>query len=69
MEGEEERVMGGDESQTETAADETSRHPERSQTPDLRELGSVGGSDTDESGHQALWPLSCGDISSRQVPR
>ena len=69
MEGEEERGMGGDESQTETAADETSRHPERSQTPELRELGSVGGSDADESGHQALWPLSCGDISSRQVPR
>ena len=69
MEGEEERVMGGDESQTETAADETSRYPERSQTSELRELGSVGGSDADESGHQALWPLSCGDISSRQVPR
>ena len=54
MEGEEERGMVGDESQTESVTDETSRHPERSQTPELRELGSVGGSDADESGHQAL---------------
>ena len=69
MEGEEERGMGGDDSQTEEVTDETSRYPERSQTPELRVLGSVGGSDADESGHQSLWPLSCGDISRRQVPR
>ena len=45
MEGEEERAMGEDESkynsQTEAAADKTSRQKERSQTP---QLGSVGGS-------------------------
>ena len=53
MEGEEEWAgtnhgMGGDESQTEAAADATSRNPERSQTPDLNALGSVGGSDSDD---------------------
>ena len=53
MEGEEEWAgtnhgMGGDESQTEAAADATSRNPERSQTPDLNALGSVGGSDADD---------------------
>ncbi len=49
MQGEEERAMGEDESQdnsqTEAAADETSRQQERSQTP---QFGSVGGSDPDD---------------------